>query len=74
MISNSCYDIFVIISSVGVVLAAYSIAQVNSIRNFDGVINTAINNLTSFVEDTQMVSYALFMYFQAFSRFNCFRK
>ena len=60
MISNSCYDILVIISSVGVVLAAYSIAQVNSIRNFDGVINTAINNLTRFVEDTQMVSYALF--------------
>ena len=74
MISHSCYDILVIISSFCDILAAYSIAQVNSIRNFDGVINTAINNLIRFVEDTQMVSYALFTYFQAFSKFNCFRK
>ena len=49
-----------IISSFGVYLSVDSIAKVNSIHNFDGVINIALNNLIRFVEDTQRVSYATF--------------
>ena len=51
-----------IISSIGVALSIDSIANVNSIRNFDGVINIALNNLTRFVEETQRVSYATFSF------------
>ena len=49
----------VIISSIGVVFAFYSNEKVNdSIRDFDDIVNTAVDNLLGFVEDTQRVSYA----------------
>ena len=59
---NLCnYDITLVISSIGVVFTFYSNEKVNdSIRDFDGIVNTAIDNLLGFVEDTQRVSYASF--------------
>ena len=42
--------------SVGVVFAFHSNEKINdSIRDFDGIVNTAIDNLLDFVEDTQRV-------------------
>ena len=47
--------------SIGVIFAFYSNGKVNdSIRDFDGIVNTAIDNVLSFVEDTQRVSYTSF--------------
>ena len=45
----------------GVVFAFHSNEKVNdSIRDFDGIVNTAVDNLLGFVEDTQRVCYASF--------------
>ena len=59
--------------SVGVVFAFHFNEKVNdNIRDFDGIVNTAIDNLLGFVEDTQrvriIISYALF----SFKRLNWF--
>ena len=49
----------IVISSIGVVFAFYSNEKVNdSIRDFDGIVNTAVDNILGFVEDTQRVSNA----------------
>ena len=59
------YDIIIsgyIISSIGVVFAFHSNEKVNdSIRDFDGIVNTAIDNVLGFVEDTQRVKIIYYM-------------
>ena len=49
--------------SVGVVFAFHSNEKVNdSIRDFDGIVNTAIDSLLGFVEDTQRVRIMLHLF------------
>ena len=58
----SCYiATIIVISSFGFLFATVSYSQVQSIRDFDGTINSAIDNITRFVEYMQNVSFLAYL-------------